>query len=222
MRSSKLRSLFVFVLFAALAGCLSDRDPDPSQSLSVETAEGQLTVRVLKDDIIRVSFQPTGFTSAAESFVVNRDWEPVDYAVAETDGAIEVTTQSLKLTVDRDTAAVRFATRDGQLLLQEAVRALTPTVVAEESVYHAQQQWHLSTESGIYGLGQHQDGVMNFRNEEVTLVQTNTVAVNPFLVSTDGFGLLWDNPSKTVFRDSDEGASFWSEVADHIDYYFFW
>ena len=105
--------------------------------------------------------------------------------------------------------------------MQEAGRALTPTVVAEESVYHAQQQWHLSTESGIYGLGQHQDGVMNFRNEEVTLVQTNTVAVNPFLVSTDGFGLLWDNPSKTVFHDSDEGASFWSEVADHIDYYFF-
>lgn len=75
-------------------------------------------------------------------------------------------------------------------------------------MYHAEQQWHLSSDSGIYGLGQHQDGVMNFRNEEVTLVQTNTVAVNPFLVSTDGFGLLWDNPSKTVFCDSDEGASF--------------
>jgi len=221
MSSSKLRNLFFVVLFAALAGCLSDRDPDLSQSLSVETTEGQLTIYVLKADIIRVSFQPTGFTSAAESFVVNRDWEPVDYAVAETDGAIEITTQALILTIDRDTAAVRFATRDGQILLQEAGRALTPTVVAEESVYHAQQEWHLSTESGIYGLGQHQDGVMNFRNEEVTLVQTNTVAVNPFLVSTDGFGLLWDNPSKTVFRDSDEGASFWSEVADHIDYYFF-
>ena len=50
MRSSKLSSLFFFVLFAALAGCLPDRDPDLSQSLSVDTAEGQLTVRVLKDD----------------------------------------------------------------------------------------------------------------------------------------------------------------------------
>ena len=90
MSSSKLRNLFFVVLFAALAGCLSDRDPDLSQSLSVETTEGQLTIYVLKADIIRVSFQPTGFASAAESFVVNRDWEPVDYAVAETDGAIEI------------------------------------------------------------------------------------------------------------------------------------
>ena len=221
MRSSKYCSLVLIFLSAWLAGCLSDSTAHSQESPSVETADGVLRINVLQDDIIRVSFEPMGFTSATESFVVDRDWEPVDYAVAETDGAIEITTQSLKLIVDRDTAAVRFGTRDGRLLLQESSRALTPTVVAEESVYHAQQQWYLSADSGIYGLGQHQDGVMNFRNEEVTLVQTNTVAVNPFLVSTDGFGLLWDNPSKTVFRDSDKGASFWSEVADHIDYYFF-
>ena len=31
---------------------------------------------------------------------------------------------------------------------------------------------------------------------------------------------MWDNYSKTIFKDDETGASFWSEVADKIDYYF--
>jgi len=44
--------------------------------------------------------------------------------------------------------------------------------------------------------------------------------VNPFLLSTQPYGILWDNYSKTLFEDNEKGASFWSEVADAIDYYF--
>jgi len=51
-------------------------------------------------------------------------------------------------------------------------------------------------------------------------VQANTQSAIPFLVSTRGYGILWDNYSKTIFSDSSEGASLWSEVADDLDYYF--
>ena len=61
---------------------------------------------------------------------------------------------------------------------------------------------------------------MNWRGHEVTLVQTNVHAVIPFLISTRNYGILWDNYSKTIFRDDEGGAGFWSEVADQVDYYF--
>jgi alpha-D-xyloside xylohydrolase len=52
------------------------------------------------------------------------------------------------------------------------------------------------------------------------LVQANTEAMNPFLISTRNYGILWDNYSKTVFTDSTDGARFWSDMGDNIDYYF--
>ena len=53
----------------------------------------------------------------------------------------------------------------------------------------------------------------------MTLFQQNTVAVVPMFVSTNHYGILWDNYSLTRFHD--EGEDFInSRVADAIDYYF--
>ena len=61
---------------------------------------------------------------------------------------------------------------------------------------------------------------MNYRGRTVNLVQANTEAVTPFLISTQGYGILWDNTSKTVFDDAQGKTSLWSDVADNVDYYF--
>lgn len=45
--------------------------------------------------------------------------------------------------------------------------------------------------------------------------------VNPFLISTNGYGILWDNYSSTKFEDTKEGYSFTSEVGDASDYYLY-
>ena len=63
---------------------------------------------------------------------------------------------------------------------------------------------------------------MNYRGRTVKIVQANKWAVTPVLVSTAGYGIFWDNYSKTIFDDSGGKTSFWSEVADNIDYYFFY
>ncbi|HEM49430.1 MAG TPA: glycosyl hydrolase family 31, partial [Caldithrix sp.] len=83
-----------------------------------------------------------------------------------------------------------------------------------------QQNFRLSQDEGIYGLGQHQNGYFNYRNKKITLTQSNTEAVNPFLISTKNYGILWDNYSKTIFEDNNGNASFWSDIGDNIDYYF--
>ena len=81
------------------------------------------------------------------------------------------------------------------------------------------QAFRLTPDEGIFGLGRRQDGLMNYRGHTVKLVQTNTDAVTPFLVSTNLYGVLWDNYSKTIFDDGPAGASLSSEVADGVDYY---
>ena len=47
----------------------------------------------------------------------------------------------------------------------------------------------------LYGLGQHQHGLLDQKGAVVDLVQRNTEVTIPFLVSSRGYGLLWNNPA---------------------------
>ncbi|HEX9151861.1 MAG TPA: TIM-barrel domain-containing protein, partial [Flavobacterium sp.] len=80
--------------------------------------------------------------------------------------------------------------------------------------------FQLEQDEAIYGLGQHQQGVMNYRNKSVKLKQSNMEIAVPFLQSIKGYGLFWDNYSTTNFEDNTQGTSFQSEVGDCADYYF--
>ncbi|MGZ5247900.1 MAG: TIM-barrel domain-containing protein, partial [Flavitalea sp.] len=56
-------------------------------------------------------------------------------------------------------------------------------------------------DDAIYGLGQHQDGVFNYRGEQVNFFQNNTEVAVPFMVSVKNYGVLWDNYSLTRAGD---------------------
>jgi alpha-D-xyloside xylohydrolase len=73
----------------------------------------------------------------------------------------------------------------------------------------------------LYGLGQYNDPYMDYRGQQVLLVQTNIGTVVPMLISTRRYGILWDIYSKSIFKDGPEGTSLWAESAPAgVDYYF--
>jgi alpha-D-xyloside xylohydrolase len=75
----------------------------------------------------------------------------------------------------------------------------------------------------LYGLGQHQSGVWNYRGESVDISQDNTNIAVPFLVSSKGYGIYWNNDSRSKFNNRFANYLYiTSEVADVIDYYFFY
>jgi len=62
-----------------------------------------------------------------------------------------------------------------------------------EPAYKIQQLFDSPEDEGFYGLGGHQNAMMNYKGHDVDLWQHNMVAVVPFLVSSRHYGLLWDN-----------------------------
>ena len=90
---------------------------------------------------------------------------------------------------------------------------------AGSKTFTINQLFTLDKDEDIYGLGQQQRGKLSLRNSKLNMVQGNTDDYVPFLVSTKGYGLFWDNYSPTVFEDKSESTSFKSEVGDCIDYY---
>jgi alpha-D-xyloside xylohydrolase len=130
----------------------------------------------------------------------------------------------LRLLISKGDGTIEYLDRDNRAILKELDRpSFTPSQIKrEEAAFSVQQNFKLSADEGVYGLGQQQLGVVNYRGRTVKIVQANTKAVTPVLVSTAGYGIFWDNYSKTIFDDSKDKTSFWSEVADNIDYYFFY
>lgn len=76
-----------------------------------------------------------------------------------------------------------------------------------------------------YGLGQQQQGWMDLRDHQVrcwhdySAIGGENVCV-PFLVSTRGYGLVWDNPSKTTVDLGFNGQTVWSsQVGNRVSYF---
>ena len=76
-----------------------------------------------------------------------------------------------------------------------------------------------------YGLGQHQQGFLDLRDHRIdcwhnyTDLGGETVCV-PFMVSSRGYGLIWDNPSKTTIDLGVNLQNVWSsEVGDRISFF---
>lgn len=114
-----------------------------------------------------------------------------------------------------------FTTLAGDTLLAERECSIAP---AEHEVdrgqYKIGQAWALADGEAIYGLGQRQNRRLNQRGEDVRIWCGNTNITIPYFASRKGYGLYWDNAGDSRFTDADGIATFTSEVAPEIDYYF--
>ncbi|MCE5184512.1 MAG: DUF5110 domain-containing protein [Planctomycetaceae bacterium] len=116
----------------------------------------------------------------------------------------EVSTAQLTAKISLTTGQVRFYDPAGKLLLEEKSgggKVFTPAEVMGEQTFHIQQLFQSPETEAFYGLGGHQNGILNYKGHSVELKQYNIVDSNPFLVSSRNYGILWDNNSRTKFGD---------------------
>ena len=71
----------------------------------------------------------------------------------------------------------------------------------------------------IYGLGQHQHGRLDQKGCVIELIQRNTEVSIPFLLSSRGYGFLWNNPAIGRVELGYNATRWVSEAAPQIDYW---
>ena len=185
------------------------------------TENGFIRLQVCSENIIRVVVSPVKKLEEKQSLMlVDYPDQKTKFQVNETDRFLSVSTKKIVATIDKLNNTVSFTDQDGKMLLLGAGHDFETETISGETVFQIKQKFIFSPVEAIYGLGQFQEGIMNYRGHDVTLFQQNTVAVVPMFVSTNNYGILWDNYSLTKFYDGKEGASLWSQVGDAIDYYF--
>lgn len=139
---------------------------------------------------------------------------------------VTVRTPKLSLAVDLKNGLLRFLDPNGKTLLAESDRVprrYVPVVINGEKLYRVDQRFYPDALEGIYGLGQHQSGVFNYRGAVIEMAQANTNVSIPFYISTLGYGLLWNTASKSWFDNRfPTELKLTTEAADAIDYYVFY
>jgi alpha-D-xyloside xylohydrolase len=162
-------------------------------------------LQVYPGGIIRVTQAPEGNPDLAASLMVKA--KPVANAYTIDDERLSpitrLNTGKSTAEVDGVTGTVSFRNdpRGKVVLTTTAAPSFKPASAEGVPWLSISQQFNRGTDEGFYGLGQHQLGQMNYNGEDVELAQHNMDVAIPFVVSTAGYGLLWDNNSVTRFGD---------------------
>ena len=195
---------FACLLAAASAAAVAQRVQRTETGIVVTPAQGPaVRLQAYGDGIIRVTETPGAtFEMPASLMVVAK---PVAaFTVSEKPGTVTLTAGRASADVDRETGRVSFRDATGKVVLAESgPPALAPTTDGGQPFLSVRQQFNRGTDEGFYGLGQHQNGQMNYNGEDVELAQHNMDVAIPFVVSTRNYGLLWDNNSITRFGRPD-------------------
>ncbi|RXS98106.1 TIM-barrel domain-containing protein [Silvibacterium dinghuense] len=97
--------------------------------------------------------------------------------------------------------------------------------IPKPELYHISVLFDSPDDEHYYGLGQHQGGFLDLRDHRIDCWHDygkpggEEVCV-PFMISSRGYGLVWDNPSKTHISLGINNVNSWSsDVADQISFF---
>ena len=168
--------------------------------------------------IVHVVKTPIGHTYEKQGLVVIA--RPDDVKV--TQKGHTVSSDVLTVSLNAKTGALTFTTKGKTLLREKGMSLFEPRTEGPDSgAYRVTQCFQLDKDEAIYGLGTIQNGKMNRRGEHKLMEQSNLEDFQNVLQSIKGWGIYWDNYSRTQFDDdAAKGMSFSSEVGDCVDYYF--
>lgn len=115
---------------------------------------------------------------------------------------------------------------EGQILLTEpeptyydpSARRFKPR---SGGLYQIEAAFEAQEGERFYGLGQHKHGRLNQKGCILDLQQRNTEIAVPFLISSLGYGFLWNNPAIGRVELGVNGTRWVADGARQMDYYIF-
>jgi alpha-D-xyloside xylohydrolase len=166
----------------------------------------KVRLQVMTENIIRVTALPGDNFSVipASIQVVAQPNGGVDFTTEQQANNLVLKTAQLSAEVSLVDGTVTFRDVQGKVVLAEENRGTFSPVIGDPGAVDAdsfaiRQEFNRNTDEGFFGLGQHQNGQVNYAGENVELTTYNLVISIPYVVSSRNYGVLWDNNSITRF-----------------------
>jgi len=181
-----------------------------ANGVTLRTASGSMRIEVCGERVIHVVVSPGPEIPVAKIPVVIQPCKAENIQVTSANNQVKISTGAMTATVDTATGALTFLSNDGKPLLaepKEGGKAFDVPSAFESKVWQVQQTFQSPSDEALYGLGQHQEGIFDLRGVPIRLHQANTNISIPFLLSSKGYGILWNNPSLTDFNPADQSIT---------------
>ena len=154
----------------------------PTLADEMSFGKGTLRVRQVAPSAVRIQYWEQEPTS-----------DLPDWLYVKTD---EVHGRDIRVEVDKARQTVTVKNRQGTPVFTATLHQMQGKEAT--LVFHSDKDEHL------YGLGQFQDGYSNVRGLSRRLTQVNTQISIPMLLSSKGYGVLWNNYGLTEFNPCDQ------------------
>ena len=198
-------SFFIIFLFVAGRLLATEAVETLQNGMKVHPKGGAaktIEINVINSRIVRVQASPESTIPQVTSLCVVAGLTPtVPFEVTGNAEFAQLSTQELTVKVSILTGKVSFTDKFGKVVLQEAKRSFSPISVENDKGYTMQQVFSGTPGEAIYGLGQHQSDDFNYKHKSEDLFQYNTKVAVPFIMSTNNYGVLWDNYSQSKYGD---------------------
>lgn len=190
-----------------------------AHGMELNTTGGILRLQIVHSNVLHISYGPKAAINSYKSYVTEGTPDGGNFTTANLQQSYVIETTDLKATVDKATGHITLYDANGKKLVSEYPGKARMN--AERDSVCPYTNFQLATTDALYGLGQFRDHKMNLRNTQRELIQFNTQAAIPVIYSTGGWGLYWDNPTRTIYHDGNKGMSFHSDYGNTVDYYLF-
>ncbi|MDI3505970.1 MAG: alpha-D-xyloside xylohydrolase [Bacteroidota bacterium] len=198
-----------FVLFSSSCASKSFQKIENGIILSIKEKDSipaqKIKIEVVNDRILHVLATADKNFSQEKSLITVPNLQYTDkFTVRETDKEVVLSTDSLRVTINKSTGEIAFFDKQNNPILLEnkgGGKTFTPIEVEGTKGYTLRQVFESRNDEAFYGLGQHQSDEFNYKGKNESLFQYNTKVSVPMIVSNKNYGILWDNYSLSKFGD---------------------
>ena len=196
------KTLLLLIIPLLLVSCGREYSRKGDQ-VSIPCGESVIRLQLISPSIVRVTAVPDGRFSDRKSLTVVPQTGFTGYEVTAAGGKVRLATDSLVVEVYKASGTVNFFKGDGTPLLQDGDFAFRPVEVEGKKAWSVRTTFEPDPEESFYGLGQHQAGEFDHKGRNEELFQYNTKVSVPVIVSTKGYGLLFDAYSLSRWGNPD-------------------
>src|SRR5579884_110397 len=165
----------IFVALGSSANAASwERTSNGVSVTPTSGPEKSVRLEIYGDRIIRVTETQEPRSELRPSLAVVGTPSATPFSASQSGNALILSTSKVRASVDLMTGRVSFSDLSGRLQLTEyGLPTFTRVLVDGAPLLSVTQQFNRGTDEGLFGLGQHQFGQMNYNGEDVELAQHN-------------------------------------------------
>ena len=198
------KTILLTALFLCFMGIAVANNIDEAYGFTIFTKNGKVRIIPLADNAVRIRAYNTDAPQLDE-LIYTENFKLPKWKTDVNATFTKVKLKGMSVEYNKWTDQLIFFDSKGKKILEEV--AYTGRELKQSELVDGTNKWVKASQSFvspadefIFGTGQFQDGYLNIKGLTRRLTQVNTQIAVPFILSSKGYGLLWNNYGLTDFN----------------------